>query len=226
MAKLFLTAFVMVLIPAYLHEYGIQNFLWFSDISLLLILSGLWLSSSLLISIAALLTLFLEISWTIDYFYQLITGDTLINLASYMFDQRYSLFLRGLSLFHLLLPIFSIRYLWAWGYNKQTLKYAVPLYGVVLIFCYLFTSVQENINWVYLPQAYSWTNISSLQWLCLQLILYPLLIMLPKHLLFQKIFKKNNQSEKLINSKVIIRYIPPITLQKLQNLQIWLKKAG
>jgi hypothetical protein len=227
MDRLFLAVFMVVLVPTYLYEYGVQNFLWLSDIALVLIFLGLWFTSSLLISVAALLTLFLEISWSIDFIYQLFTGNTIINLASYMFDQQYSLFLRGLSLFHLLLPIFSIKYLLAWGYHKKAVNYAIPLYWVVLTVCYAFTSVDENINWVYLPQAYNWVNMPSLQWLLMQLVLYPLLIMLPKNLFFKKIFKNAKEfdinSNRIKYKNTIIRHMPPKTLQTLQT---WLRKAG
>ena len=48
------TAFVCLLVPIYWKHYGPGNFLWFSDISLLIALVAIWLESPLLTSIVAL----------------------------------------------------------------------------------------------------------------------------------------------------------------------------
>ncbi len=64
--KLTYTAFVAVLVPAYWLEYGPANFLWGSDIALLITLAGLWLESRLLLSMMALAILIPELGWCVD----------------------------------------------------------------------------------------------------------------------------------------------------------------
>ena len=51
--KLVYTGFVVVTVPVYAVKYGFRNFLWFSDIGLLLTVPALWLESSLLASMMA-----------------------------------------------------------------------------------------------------------------------------------------------------------------------------
>jgi hypothetical protein len=45
--------FLAVLLPIYLKTYGPTNFLWFCDAALILTVIGMWLESSLLISMCA-----------------------------------------------------------------------------------------------------------------------------------------------------------------------------
>ena len=40
--KVAFTAFMAVLVPVYLHEYGPTNFLYFCDVALLMTLVALW----------------------------------------------------------------------------------------------------------------------------------------------------------------------------------------
>src|SRR5215467_7500962 len=103
--KVAYTIFVSVLVPVYWTNYGPSNFLWFSDVALLITLPAIWLESSLLLSIATVGILLPELIWTIDFFVRLVTGISLVGLSYYMFDPGKPLFLRGLSLFHIFLPI-------------------------------------------------------------------------------------------------------------------------
>ena len=92
--KLLYTLMVGVIVPAYWQAYGPTNFLWLSDIALLLMVPALWLESSLIASMMAVGVLPLEIIWMVAFF----SGGTLGHMADYMFDPKLSLFLRGLSL--------------------------------------------------------------------------------------------------------------------------------
>lgn len=195
MIKFLLTVLLVILVPTYIHNYGMHNFLWFSDVALFLIFFAVWLESSLLMSMALVLTFFMEFMWTIDFFSNLILEKNIIGLANYMFQTEYSILLRSLSLFHLLLPTLPIFYLREWGYNKHALGYSLLLYWVIILCCYNFTPIEENINWVHYPQVYNWQNITSDNWILLLMILYPLLIMLPKNYIFSRIFKVANPKE-------------------------------
>src|ERR1017187_4802667 len=98
-AKMVVTVFLAVLIPVYLHTYGPTNFLWFCDTALLLTVAGMWLESSLLISMCAVGILLPQGLWLADFCSNLL-GFHLLGLTSYMFDRQLPLFTRGLSLFH------------------------------------------------------------------------------------------------------------------------------
>jgi hypothetical protein len=192
------TAFLAVLVPVYLLNYGPTNFLWFCDTALILTVVGMWLESSLLISMCAVGILIPQSLWLVDFGMHFV-GFHFLNLTSYMFDARLSLFLRGLSLFHGWLPVLLIGLLIRLGYDQRALfAWSAVAAGLVLI-CYFFTrpagphpmdpSVPINLNYVYgfndqQPQTWMNQNLYVILWLAtLWLVAF-----LPTHLLLRKIF--------------------------------------
>lgn len=182
--KILFTLFIATIVGMYWKAYGTQNFLWMSDMGLFLTLGVIWLESPLLLSISIVSFLGVELLWNIDFLIRLITGNRATGMTDYMFEQRYSLFLRLLSLFHVLLPVLWIGLVISWGYDSHAYIYGVPLIWAILITTYLCTDPVENINWVFAPIALRWKKITSLTWLIIMLIGYPLCISLPTHLLF------------------------------------------
>jgi hypothetical protein len=187
--KVSYTIFVLVLIPVYWMEYGPGNFLWFSDIALFAVGIALWTQSRLLISMMATGVLALEIAWNIDFFFQLITGIELLALTNYMFDESISLFIRGISLFHVFLPVIVIWLLIEWGYNKRAILYQTALTWLVLPLTYWLTAPEDNINWVYgfgeEPQDIFQPEV----YLLILMVSFPAIIHLPSHLVLKKLFK-------------------------------------
>ena len=102
--KLSYAIFVCVLVPIYWRHHGPANFLWFSDIALVVTLIAAWLESSLLASMQAVSVVLLELVWTIDFLARLIFMVEVTAITQYMFKREIPLFVRGLSLFHLWLP--------------------------------------------------------------------------------------------------------------------------
>ena len=119
-AKVAGTAFLAVLVPVYLHTYGPTNFLWFCDAALILTVAGMWLESSLLISMCAVGILLPQCVWLADFGGHLL-GFHLLGLTGYMFDHQLPLFTRGLSLFHGWLPILLVWLLFRLGYDRRAL---------------------------------------------------------------------------------------------------------
>lgn len=183
--KILFTLFLLILIPIYWKNYGPKNFLWLSDIGLFLTFFALWLESPLLISIAMVGIFPFELMWNIDFFYHLLTGNSLTSISDYMFDSKYPLFLRLLSLFHIFLPLIWIYLLFQWGYDKQAFMYSIVMLWIVLILNYLITDPKENINWVFMPQVRNWAWISNWLWLIILMIGFPTLVFLPMHLILQ-----------------------------------------
>src|SRR5579883_3273422 len=92
-------AVVCVVVPANWRAYGPRNFLWFSDLALLMLVPGLWLPSPVLIGAAAVGVGALELLWDVDWLCGLMLGRAPIGLAAYMFDRRIPLAVRAVSLF-------------------------------------------------------------------------------------------------------------------------------
>ena len=144
-ARLPFTLLVAVLVPVYWHHYGPGNFLWFSDIALFAVLIALWTGNRLVYSMMAIGVLPLEVIWTLDF----LSLGTLFGLAAYMFEADRPLYLRGLSLFHLLLPPLVIWMLVKQGYDRRALAAQTLLAWVVLPATYVTTGPADNINWVH-----------------------------------------------------------------------------
>jgi hypothetical protein len=81
--KLAYTAFMAVLVPVYLRNYGPTKFLYFCDVALIITLIGIWIESPLLVSICAVGILASQTLWVIDFLSNLI-GHPLTGLTDYM----------------------------------------------------------------------------------------------------------------------------------------------
>ena len=181
------TIFVCILVPIYWRHYGPGNFLWFSDISLLLAFVAIWWESSLLTSMIALAVLVLDIAWNLDFFAQLFTNTSITGLSSYMFNRKTSLPIRALSLFHVVFPILLLWMLSRLGYDERALLTQTILASIILPLSYFFTRRSENVNWVHGFGNEPTRWLSPPLHVLLLMILFPLVIYLPTHL-FLRIF--------------------------------------
>ncbi|GMR18615.1 MAG: hypothetical protein BMS9Abin33_1041 [Gammaproteobacteria bacterium] len=189
--KLCYTGFVVVLVPAYWWQYGPANFMWASNLALLITLLGLWLESSLLVSMMALSVLIPELGWAIDFTIRLIAGPEVISFPGtrYMFDPGIPLFVRGLSLYHFALPIFLLWAIHRLGYHRKALMCQTLLSWTVLPFSYLVSKPAANINWVFgfMDPPQQW--LPAVAFVLFLMALYPLLLFLPTYLLLRRVFR-------------------------------------
>ncbi len=187
--KIVYTLFVCALVPVYWRQYGPANFLWFSDIALLALVPALWLENALLVSMMAVSVVFFEALWNADFFFQLSTGRSLIGLSAYMFDPKIHLFIRGLSCFHIVLPLLLLWTLHRLGYDQRAFVWQTIVALVVLALSYLVSNPQENVNWVYGFGQNPQKILPAPLFVIFLMLLFPLVIYLPTHLLFAKIFR-------------------------------------
>lgn len=179
---------VAVIVPVYLRQYGASNFLWFSDIALFGVLAALWLENAFISSMMALAVLVPEIVWVVSFLSGLLRGRSTTTLAAYMFDRNIPRYLRALSLFHLALPPAMLWLLYRYGYDERALPAQTLLAWVVLPASLAFTPPHKNVNWVrglgHPPQSPL-----PLPWhFTMMMVIYPLLVYLPTHLLLVALF--------------------------------------
>lgn len=187
--KISYTLFVAVTAAVYSVRYRLGNFLWFSDIALLVIVPALWLESSLLASAVAVGVLLPEVLWNVSFFAQLLTGRRVSGLTDYMFETQRPRYLRALSLFHVVLPVLLLWMIHVFGYDPDAWMAMTALAWVVLPLSYFCTDPEENVNWVFGPGAKPQTWIPPLVYLVLLMIGFPVLIYLPTHWLLQRLFE-------------------------------------
>ena len=179
-----------MLVPVYWKRWGPKNFLWFSDIALLTTAAALWLESALLASMMTLAVALPELAWNADFWIRLATGRQLIGMTDYMFDPRYSRFLRALSLFHVGLPILLVWMVHRLGYDPRAWLLQTIVALVVLPVTYAITDPADNVNWVYGPGSTPQTRLTPATYLVLTMLFFPLVIYLPTHLLLRALFER------------------------------------
>jgi len=187
--KIAYTVFVCVLVPIYWRQYGPANFLWFSDIALLVLVPALWLENALLVSMLAISVVFFEALWNIDFFFHLAAGKSLIGLSAYMFDPKIPLFIRGLSCFHIVLPVLLLWGLHRLGYDPRAFLWQTLVALVVLPLSYTLSDARENVNWVYGFGQNPQKIMPAPLFVVLLMLLFPLVIYLPTHFLFARTFR-------------------------------------
>lgn len=187
--KVVYTLFVCAVVPIYWRQYGPANFLWFSDIALLALVPALWLENTLLVSMVAISVMFFEALWNIDFFFRLLTGKSLIGLSAYMFDPKIPLFIRGLSCFHIVLPLLLLWTLHRLGYDQRAFVWQTIVALVVLPLSYLVSNQQENVNWVYGFGQNPQRILPASLFVMGLMLLSPVVVYLPTHFLFTRIFR-------------------------------------
>jgi len=185
--KIAFTLFVLILIPIYWRQYGASNFLWFSDIALFVTAAALWLENGLLASMMTLSILLLDIAWNIDFIGGLLAGRNVFGLSKYMFDGTIPRPVRLVSLFHIWFPPLLLWMVYRLGYDERALLGQTLVAWLVLPVTYAFADTRENINWVRGPKGEPQKVMPALLYLGLLMLLLPLLIYLPTHLVLKKV---------------------------------------
>jgi hypothetical protein len=148
--KLAYTAFVLYVGVIWWRNYGWKNFLWFSDIAFIGAVPAMWLENAALASVLAVAVLLPEILWNLDYAGRLLLRRRITGLTDYMFEPERPLLLRGLSLFHVPLPLVLLWLLAAYGYDERVgLPGAIVLALVALPWSRWVSTPDKNINWTY-----------------------------------------------------------------------------
>jgi hypothetical protein len=186
--KITYTAFVIITVVIYFKKYGPGNFLWFSDIALITMVPALWMESRLLASMMAIGTLLPEIFWNISFLVRILMGKRMSGLTDYMFESKYPLYLRAISLFHIFLPALIIWTIAEFGYEPVALYVQTLLSLIVFPLSYLLTDPKENVNWVHGPGREPQKLMHPLLYLGLLMIMFPVVIYLPTHLILKSLF--------------------------------------
>jgi len=185
--KLGCAVFVGFLVPVYLKHYGPANFLWFSDVALLATSLGLWAESPLVLSTMTVAVALPEILWNLDFFARLLTGRAPLGMAAYMFDRRLPCYLRGLSLFHVALPILLLWSVGRLGYDPRALPVQTVSGTLLMILSYTLTDPSENINWVFGPGSKPQRRLPPRVYMTMVIVSFPVLVYWPTHLLLTRL---------------------------------------
>jgi hypothetical protein len=186
--KIAYTAFVLLVAVIWWRHYSWRNFLWFSDIAFIGAVPALWLESSAIASVLAVAVLLPEILWNVDFVARLLTRRRVTGLTDYMFEPERPKLLRGLSLFHVPLPLVLLWLVREYGYDARVgLVGAVVMAAVVLPWSRAVSTPERNINWTYglgVPRPAS----SAATYVTLLFVAFIVFVFLPTHLLLQAFY--------------------------------------
>jgi hypothetical protein len=213
--KVAYTAFMAILIPVYLKNYGPTNFLYFCDVAAIMTLVAVWTESPLLLS-AALVGIFLpQMLWVADFLVEVgarAAGKDvhLTGMTSYMF--RPPFFLRFLSFFHFWLPFLLAWLVWRVGYDRRALLLWTGIAWVLVTVCFAFlpapsptkdadgkdlrnADVPVNVNYVYNiasdEKKQEWMEENA--YFALYVAALFVVVYLPTHLLFRALMPRADE---------------------------------
>ncbi|WP_019623503.1 hypothetical protein [Thioalkalivibrio thiocyanoxidans] len=169
--KLVYLAFLMVLVPVYLAEYGPLNFLWLSNIALLGGCMAAWLESRRLAGMLLVAVAVLEMGWVADFVLSLVLlGNPPFGTVDYMYDPDTPLHVRLLSLYHLPLPFVLIWMVWRLGYDPRVWRNWVPLGLILLLISYVLSTPEDSVNWALGPAGHPQEWMAPELWIGLVMI--------------------------------------------------------
>ncbi len=139
---------IAVWLPAYVRVWGWTNLLHLCDVAVILACIGVWRGSALLLSSQAVSSLVAGVLWCADAGSRLATGSHLVGGTEYLWDARYPLWVRLLSLFHLGLPVVLLWTLRKTGYDRRGLA-AQSAIAAILLAVSRFSSPELNVNYAF-----------------------------------------------------------------------------
>jgi hypothetical protein len=186
-------AWLLVWIPAYWHTWGVANFLHLCDIAVVLTCLGLWSNSPLLLSSQAVSSLLIDTAWVVDAATRFLTGRHWIGGTEYLFDSSFPLWVRLLSLFHVVMPFLLLWALYRVGYDRRGCVVQCAIAIPVVVFARLAATPKTNINFVYADPFFHrlwgpWPLHIMAVLAFLMLVVY-----LPTHLLLSRLFPSPRQ---------------------------------
>jgi hypothetical protein len=122
-----------VWVPAYAITWGWWNFILLCDIAVILTCVALWRGNSLLLSSQAVSAIVVNLLWTLDLACRVAFGRHLIGGTEYMWDARFPLWVRLLSLFHVFWPVLLVWAVRHVGYDRRGFAFQSALAAVVMV---------------------------------------------------------------------------------------------
>lgn len=186
--KISWTLWVLAWMPVYWRQYGLQNFLYFCDLGNVLIALALWLESPLIFSWQATGLLLFQTLYIVDLIGAVLSGRHVIGGTEYMFDAHVPLFIRLLSLFHVVTPPLLLWAIWRLGYDVRGWKYQTLMTWIVVTINY-FWRPQFNVNWARGLFFREQHVVPGPVYLSAYLIIVPLFVYWPTHLLLNRLYR-------------------------------------
>ena len=139
---------LVVFVAGYGWAYGAANFIRLCDVAVIMTCLGIMTGSALLVSSQAVSSLVVDLAWDLDLLWRLLFGRHLIGGTEYMWDPRYPLWVRLMSLFHVAWPPLVIGVLRRIGYDSRGFALQCAI-AVCVFVASRFVLPGENLNYAF-----------------------------------------------------------------------------
>lgn len=176
-----------VWVPAYWHAWGPVNFLHLCDLAVLLTCIGLWTSNSLLLASQAVSSIVVDLIWTADAASAVFSKHQLIGGTEYLLDAHIALWIRLLSLFHIVLPVVLLWALTRVGYHRR----AWALQTAIVIGTFVasrFTNPAANVNYAFRDPFWHKQLGPAPVHILLCILAMAIVVYLPTHLILLRVY--------------------------------------
>lgn len=146
--RLAAAVWLVLFIAVYGWAYGAANFIRLCDVAVIFTCLGILSGSALLVSSQAVSSLLVDLAWDLDLLWRLLFGRHLIGGTEYMWDARYPLWVRLMSLFHVAWPPLLFTVLRRLGYDPRGFALQCGIAAIVLV-ASRFVLPGENLNFAH-----------------------------------------------------------------------------
>lgn len=181
---------LLIWFPAYWHAWGLANFLHLCDLAVFLTCAGLWTDNALLLSSQAVNSLLVDFAWTLDAVWTVVAHHHLIGGTEYLFDPRVALWIRLLSLFHVILPPLLLWALCRTGYDRR----AWALQSAIAVAAFIarrFTDPAANINFAFTDPFWHRSVGPAPVHVVASILFMAIVVYLPTHLALSRIYRES-----------------------------------
>ena len=137
-----------VWVPSYAVYWGWANFLHLCDVAVFLTCLGFAYNNALLLSSQTVSSLAGDLLWCLDAGWRWFVGRHLTGGTEYMWDARFPLWVRLLSLFHVVLPVLLLVALRRVGYDHGALRLQSWIAAALLV-ASRFLGPTQNLNYAF-----------------------------------------------------------------------------
>jgi hypothetical protein len=183
---------MVVWLPAYVRVWGWTNLLHLCDAAVILTCVGLWWGSARLLSSQAVSAVLPGVLWLLNVCLRIATGRFWASGTEYMWDAQYPLWVRLLSLFHVVLPGVLLWAVWKLGYDRSALALQIAIAAVLLVASRFFSS-SLNMNYAYRDPVFNRAWGPSPVHLGVILLGAVVLLYLPTHIVLARLFSRPGQ---------------------------------
>ena len=180
-----------VYVPAYWRAWGPANFLLLCDIAVFLTCMGLWTRNRLLLSSQTVSSLLVGLTWALDVAWTIVAKHHLIGGTEYMFDPKVALWIRLLSLSHIILPVLLLWVLARIGYDRRAWILQSAIAAAAFVAC-RFTDTAKNINFAFRDPFFHRAWGPPPAHIAVILAFMVIVVYLPTHLALARLFARSS----------------------------------